>query len=259
MPMREVTRRSPVPVWRQVELDLRQRVGAGEFAERFPSELELTDEYGVSRHTVRRALQPLRADRLVTASRGRPSQIAEPEVLEQPLGALYGLLAAAEAAGLRVHSKVRTLAIRSDALVAHLLRVDDATPLVLLDRIRYAGTEPLALDLVWMPASVARPLLDLDFTVARWYVELGQRAGVRLDGGEEQIYAVVPAEPQRRLLRLPAGAAAFAIRQLGRTRGTPVVCRQVLVRADRFGLRAEFDGTHGYSLMAAQQAGWERR
>jgi GntR family transcriptional regulator len=256
---RPVVRSDPLPVWQQVQKDLTRRVRKGEFGDRFPSELALAGEYAVSRHTVRQALRSLRDGGFVTASRGRPSQVAEPGVLEQPLGALYGLLAAAEAAGLRVHSRVRILAIRADAMIAHRLRLDDAAPLVLLDRLRYAGEQPLALDRIWMPAALARPLLDVDFRTARWYVELGRRAGIWLDSGEEQIYAVVPDKTQRRLLHLPDGAAAFAIRQLGHAHGAPLVCRQVLVRADRFGLHAEFDGRHGYRLLAAQRAGWERR
>jgi GntR family transcriptional regulator len=259
MAERSIRRGGATPLWRQVEADLVRRVRSGEFADRVPSEVELAGEYRVSRQTVRQALRTLRADGVVRAERGRVSRVSDRGLLEQPLGALYGVLAAAEAAGLRVHSTVRTLAVRSDATVAHQLRVDDATPLVLLDRIRHAGNEPLALDRIWMPATVARPLLDVDFTTARWYVELRRRVGVQLDGGDEQIYAVLPGVGQRRVLGMPVGAAAFAIRQVGRARGTAVVCRQVLVRGDRFGLHAEFDGLRGYRLLAAQRAGWERR
>lgn len=259
MTARAVARGRADPVWQQIQTDLSRRVRAGEFADRFPSEVALAGEYAVSRHTVRQALRLLREEGLVTAARGRPSQLADPEVLEQPLGALYGLMAAAEAAGLRVRSEVRALVVRADATIAHRLRLDDSAPLVLLDRLRYAGDQPLALDRIWMPAALARPLLEVDFGSARWYVELHRRAGIRLERGDEQIYAVVPDRAQRRLLRLPEGAGAFAIRQLGHARGAPVVCRQVLVRADRFGLRAQFDSRHGYRLLAAQRAGWERR
>lgn len=259
MAARPVVRSGGMPVWQQVRTDLSRRVRSGEFGERFPSELALAGEYRVSRHTVRQALKLLRDDGVVTAARGRPSRVAEPGVLKQPLGALYGLLAAAEAAGLRVHSSVRTLAVRADATIAHRLRLDDATPLVLLDRLRYAGDQPLALDRIWMPSALGAPLLDVDFGVARWYVELGRRAGIRLDGGEEQIYAVLPDQAQRQLLHLPNSTAAFAIRQVGYARSTPVLCRQILVRADRFGLRADFDARHGYRLLAAQRAGWQRR
>lgn len=245
--------------WQQVEADLTERLGRGDFAQRFPSELELAGHYAVSRQTVRRALARLRAEGRVTASRGRVSRVATALPLDQPLGALYGVLAAAEASGLRVTSRVRTLAIRADAVIARRLDLDDAAPLVLLDRVRVAGGVPLALDRIWMPAAVGRPLLDVDFTTAKWYVELARRTGLLLVSGEEQIYAVSPAEPQRRLLHMPAPGAAFAIRQLARAEHEWVCCRQVLVRGDRFGLHAQFDARQGYRLAASQRAGWETR
>ncbi|MST33457.1 GntR family transcriptional regulator, partial [Acidimicrobiaceae bacterium USS-CC1] len=44
-------RASPLPLWAQLLAELRARLGAGEFDERFPAELELAADYGVSRNT----------------------------------------------------------------------------------------------------------------------------------------------------------------------------------------------------------------
>ncbi|MQA17767.1 MAG: GntR family transcriptional regulator, partial [Pseudonocardiaceae bacterium] len=50
-------RSSPLPLWAQLHQDLEQRLAAGSFEVRFPSEHELIEEYQVSRHTVRDALR----------------------------------------------------------------------------------------------------------------------------------------------------------------------------------------------------------
>ena len=53
MPGIALDRHSPLPLWAQLETDLRRRIDAGEFADgRFPTDLELTEGYDVSRHTV---------------------------------------------------------------------------------------------------------------------------------------------------------------------------------------------------------------
>ncbi|MGH3591649.1 MAG: GntR family transcriptional regulator, partial [Pseudonocardiaceae bacterium] len=61
MPLRDrvqaVDRSSPLPLWAQMQEDLRRRLTTGAFAERFPTELELVEQYAVSRHTVREALR----------------------------------------------------------------------------------------------------------------------------------------------------------------------------------------------------------
>ena len=71
MPIKPVDRVSPLPLWAQVEADLRSRVEAGEFSEAFPTDLQLTEAYGVSRHTVREAVRHLNSTGLLKRERGR--------------------------------------------------------------------------------------------------------------------------------------------------------------------------------------------
>jgi GntR family transcriptional regulator len=63
-----IDHRAPKLLWQQVADDLRSELASGELAAdaRLPGELELADQYGVSRDTIRRAIQELVSeDRLV--------------------------------------------------------------------------------------------------------------------------------------------------------------------------------------------------
>ena len=52
MPLVPLDRADPMPLWAQLEAELRRRIDAGEFSDgRFPTDLELTEGYEVSRHT----------------------------------------------------------------------------------------------------------------------------------------------------------------------------------------------------------------
>ncbi|HTZ42290.1 MAG TPA: GntR family transcriptional regulator [Jatrophihabitans sp.] len=241
-------RAGPEPLWAQLLADLRSRVEAGEFTETFPGELELRDQYGVSRHTVREALRELRAAGVVTAARGRPPRLAADTDIEQPLGALYSLFASVEAAGLEQRSVVRALEIRADAHVAVRLGLEESTPLLHLERLRLAGGEPLAHDRVWLPAAVAAPLLQVDFSHTALYHELAGRCGVKLSGGRERLRAVLPSALERRLLDLPFDEAAFSIDRLGHAGGRPLEWRTTFIRGDRFTAVAEFSARGGYRL-----------
>ena len=88
-------------------------------------------------------------------------------------------------------SVVRALDVRADGVVASRLGLEESTPLLRLDRLRLAGDEPLALDTVWLPAEIAEPLLEVDFTRTALYTELAARCGVRVTGGRERVRAVV--------------------------------------------------------------------
>lgn len=244
-------RTSPVPLWSQLQADLRRRLETGEFAETFPVEMELVAQYEVSRNTVREAMRRLRADGVVVAARGRRPRLAAETEIEQPLGALYSLFASVEASGLEQRSVVRALEIRTDPGAAEHLRCPPSASLFYLERLRLAGGEPLALDRVWMPSQVGAPLLDVDFSHTGFYDELLSRAGVALTGGREQIRAVVPSAEDRSLLELGPDMATLAIDRLGCTRSEPMEWRQTLVRGDRFSVLAEFSARDGYQLDAS--------
>lgn len=247
MSAQPVDRGSPLPLWSQVQNDLRRRASGGEFDEVFPGENMLVAQYEVSRNTVREALRALRSEGLVTAERGRAPRLVRGGAIEQPVGTLYSLFASVEAAGLHQSSVVRVLDIRADGVVATRLGLEESTPLVHLERLRLAGEAPLALDRVWLPASLAAALLDADFTHTSLYGELAARTGIRLDGGQEQIKAVMPTAAEQTLLGCPAGIAAFAIERTARAGTRCVEWRQTVVRGDRFVFQADISA-RGYQL-----------
>lgn len=237
-----------VPLWSQLLEDLRRRLSDGEFTEDFPGEHELVEQYTVSRHTVREALRHLRREGVVSAHRGRRPRLGPIEI-EQPLGAMVSLFAAVESRGLEQRSVVRVLDVRADAVVAARLDLEGSTPLVYLERLRLAADEPLALDRVWLPESLARPLLQADFTHTALYTELADHCGVRLTGGREQVRAAVATAAERRLLQLPAAEALLVVERTG-WQQRPLEFRQTLVRGDRFTITASFD-LRGYQVGAS--------
>ncbi|MDN5932737.1 MAG: GntR family transcriptional regulator [Pseudonocardia sp.] len=241
-------RARPDPLWAQLLADLRRRLDDGEFADAFPGELALVAEYAVSRHTVREALRRLRDEGTVVAGRGRSPRLAGPTEIRQPLGALYSLFTSVEAAGLSQRSAVRTLEVRADGVIAARLGLEESTPLVYLERLRMAGTAPLAVDRVWIPERIAAPLLDVDFTHTAFYTELAQACGVTLTGGREDIRAVVPSPAERDLLAVDASVAAFAIERIGLVGADAVEWRHTLVRGDRFTVTADLSSRDGYRL-----------
>ncbi|MFI5712912.1 GntR family transcriptional regulator [Kribbella sp. NPDC051620] len=251
MSERKLDRSGGQPLWKQLQQELVRRLRAGEFDDLFPGELALVEEYQVSRHTVRQALGKLRADGLIVAERGRQPRVATSPEIRQPMGALYSLFSSVEASGLPQHSVVRALDVRADGVIASRLDLEASIPLVYLERVRFAGDEPLALDRVWLPASLAEGLLDADFSHTSLYNELAERTGLRLDHGREDIRAVNPTSAERALLHCPADAAAFSINRLGHAQGRKIEWRHTVVRGDRFALAAEFSAHAGYRLAPA--------
>jgi GntR family transcriptional regulator len=242
-------RTSGTPLWAQVEDDLRRRLAGGAFTDRFPTDRELVDEYGVSRHTAREAVRRLRADGVLKRHRGRGSFVNS-EALEQPLGGLYSLFRTVEAQGLAQRSEVLALDVRRDPGAAAALGEPPRSDLVHLARIRYAGEEPLAVDRAWLPAGLARPLLDADFTRTALYDELGRRCGILLSGGTERIQPTHPDADDAARLGVDIATPVFAIERRGHTTERVVEFRRTIIRGDRYAFVAEWGADAASSLRA---------
>src|SRR6478752_7676672 len=78
----------PLPKYHQIYLVLREQLHEGRFAQGLPGELALMQQFGVARVTVRRALQQLAGEGLISRERGRGTR---------PIAAAPGPQEAAEA------------------------------------------------------------------------------------------------------------------------------------------------------------------
>jgi GntR family transcriptional regulator len=247
--VRPLERSSSVPLWKQLEAELRRRLAAGAFDTGVPVEHELAATYEVSRHTVREALRRMRAAGELASVRGRGTSVSRPAI-EQPLGTLYSLFRSVESSGVEQRSQVRALDVRAAAPVAKRLGCPARTRFIYLERLRLAAGDPLAVDRVWILKSLAAPLLDGEFEHSGLYDELARLTGVRLTGGREVIRAAVPDADVRRALAIRVGVAVLAIERIGCVQGRPVEFRETLIRGDRFAMSAEWPGGVGYQVDA---------
>lgn len=232
-------RTSPVPLWAQVSEDIRRRVADGAFDEGFPGEIALTEQYDVSRHTVREALRVLRSEGLLRSERGRGTTI-EQNSYSQNLGTLYSLFRTIEDQGVAQRSEVRRLNTTTNPSVAANLQRAPEAELVVLERIRFAGHEPLAVDTAWLPKDVAAPLLEADFTRGGLYDALATLCDIRPDAGNERVTAQTTPSHIAEILQLPPGVATLYIERTAMADNVPVEWRETYIRGDRFSFEAQW-------------------
>jgi len=237
--VKPLDRASPLPLWAQLLVQLRSRLAEGDFEEGFPTDAALMEEYGVSRQTVREAIRHLVSEGLVERQRGRGSRVRKPE-FEQPMGSLYSLFRLIEGQGVRQTSVLRALEERVDPVIALQLGLDRRAKLVYVERQRLAGGAPLALDRAWLPADMARALLEADFEHTAFYDELVRRCGFAPEGGRERVQPTVPLSEEAALLGLGEGEPAFWIERITWAKGRRVEVRHTIVRGDRYGLVSEW-------------------
>jgi DNA-binding GntR family transcriptional regulator len=147
-----VDRGSPVLLYYQVARELERAIESGDLepGTRLDNEIALADQLGLSRPTIRRAIEYLVQRGLLVRRRGVGTQVVHPKVRRPlELSSLHDDLAGA---GKRPTTKVLSLQVlpAPDA-VAHELGLTEGATVVALERIRFARDEPLALlrNFIW--------------------------------------------------------------------------------------------------------------
>lgn len=232
----------PTPLWHQVSDDLRRRINRGEFPEAFPGEFALTEQYEVSRHTIREALRVLRSEGLVRSERGRVSTV-ESAGYTQNMGSLYSLFRSLEDQGVVQRSEVLRQSRTVNSTVSTALGLPKDSELVVIERVRIADDSPLAVDTAWLPLTYARALLDADLRATAIYDVLATSSGVVVDSGHECVTAMIPPAYVAKHLGMGSIGAVHYIERIAYADDIPIEWRETYIRGDRFSLEVEWSRT----------------
>jgi DNA-binding GntR family transcriptional regulator len=222
---------------------LRARILARDLGPRgaLPGELDLAREYGTSRVTVRRALDLLRQEGLVTSRRGA-GWFAGLDPLRQPLGRVTTVEAALEAAGARPGRRIVGFGFVAPPVpVAEALRLPKAGSDVLrVERVNLADDEPFALVTVWVRADIGADVSRADVERATFYDLLPVR-GVELESVHQTITAEVAGTEDARLLSCAPGEPLLLLRRVtSDANGDPALYSEHRYPADRTTFEIEF-------------------
>jgi GntR family transcriptional regulator len=176
-----------------------------------PSERDLMARFGVSRATVREAINQLCNEGRLYRVRGKGTFVAPPR-LESQLH-LTSFTEDMRSRGYVPNTVVLSATEQSPPpqVAANLrLRTDDKV--FRLERLRIADTLPMALEVGWYPSATFPELLSHDLA-GSLYSLFETTYGVIVDSAEQTLWAE-PAGPQRgRLLRMDAGAPLLVFRK----------------------------------------------
>ncbi|MGV9778363.1 GntR family transcriptional regulator [Streptosporangium sp. NPDC003464] len=196
----DLDRSSPVPLYFQVAERIAEAIQAGELlpGARLDNEIQLADHLGLSRPTVRQAIQYLVDKGLVVRKRGVGTQVVHGQVKRAvELTSLYDDLRRAGQEPVTRVLSIGTVAAEED--VAGALGLPPGTTVLRLERLRYALGEPLALLHNWLPVGPAP--LSAEALEGRGLYELLRATGVRMRVANQRIGARAATPVEARLLQ----------------------------------------------------------
>src|SRR3954469_2661320 len=151
-----------------------------------PSERQLSADLGVSRLTVRAAIDELVREGYLVRRRGAGTFVAEPKVAKGI--DITSFSDDMRARGLTPASRTLDLRIElAGARLGRILHVSPSEKIVAVKRLRLADGEPMAIELLHTRASLVPGLDASDLEANSFYDLLGDRYGITIVGGSQTV------------------------------------------------------------------------
>jgi len=217
-------------------LDLVESVPVGQA---IPAERQLATELGVSRLTLRAALDELVRDGYLERRHGSGTYVTEPKIT-QPL-TLTSFSDDMRRRGMTPGSRTLELTTTpAGARLAHRLDVSPEARLVRVKRLRLADSKPMAMEVLHVPEMLVPGLTRSDFEDHSFYELLRERYGITIVAGTQSIEPTVTNEEESEVLGVPLHTPAFlfertTVSESGRT----VEFVRSIYRGDRYRLVAD--------------------
>ena len=216
---------------------LRERILAGIYGQdmRLPSENALQSEFGVSRVTIRLALDVLRGSGLVESRQGKGYFVRPVRALHD-LGRLQGFGEMMASVGVEAHSVVLDVAEGpASAEVQKALDLDRRAAIVAIRRVRVGGGAALSYDISYFPLDIGRRLIEQDLAHADIFVLIERALGIDLGYADLTLDVALADSEAARHLGVAEGNPLMRIKRLTYdTKKRPIDFEYLLGRPDAF-------------------------
>lgn len=246
-----------VPLYYQLGSVLREKILSGQSTagERLPTEAELSEEYGVSRITVRQALAALDEEGLIRREAGRGTFVRELAKFSGDLkaeGSLDDLISMGQATSIQL-LELRT--VEATPQQAERLQLPPTSTLTRCARLRFYHEEPLSYVVILLPHEIGRQVRKPEWKRGSVLKAL-ERLGYVLRDADQTVTASLADATLARLLRTRIGSPLLSVDRLVRTQeGRPLQLVHTFYRSDIYSVKVHLVR----HTDAGQEAVWSLR
>lgn len=225
------------PLYAQLKQQLLEEIQGGRFlpGEPIPAETQLTDEYAVSRATVRQAISELVNEGVLVRKQGKGTFVHKPKI-ETNLQHLYSFSQSIREKGLQPVSRIIEFeAVLPKPDVAAALNMEEGKLVYKIVLLRYADDEVIMVETTYLPFDLYEGLSQVAIEERQsLYAVLESEYKLKLNHAIESFEPVVTDDFVSRLLGVPKASPALFLERVGYTGdGRQAEYTQSVVRGDR--------------------------
>lgn len=235
--MRMLQNDTGIPLYIQLKDILKEKILCKKYRanDKIPPENELCDQYGVSRITVRKAIEKLVQEKLLYRLQGKGTFVMSGK-LRRTLPKLYSFSEDMRELGFVPASRtLEQQIIEADDTIQTLLRLpEDSTQVNKFVRLRMANNEPILIETVYIPIYLCPDLIQKDLEKDSLYRILKDDYQYVLEYAEEHYDVTILGIGDAALLQIREGAPAFSIERITYLANeVPIELTRAIGRGDR--------------------------
>lgn len=226
----QLNRKNGIPLYVQIRESLRERIKESEYGvgTLLPSEESLAEEYGVSRMTLRHALDDLVKQGLILRKHGVGTIVSSSKVMRD-YSRLTSFFGDARKRGLKPNSKVDLLeTIPAADQVASDLMIEPGEEIYHILRRRLLEDEVIALHELFIPADLCPWISEVDLETGSLY-DLYDQHDLSIEWGKQIVEARCAEETAAEELQIAVGSPVLYSKRISFTKNNLPVERVIAV------------------------------
>jgi GntR family transcriptional regulator len=198
----------PIPLYYQLKGILLEYINTNNSPEEaIPTEVNISEHFGISRPTVRQAINELVVEGYLYRIKGKGTFISKPKINQDFLLVLDNFNNEMQKKGLVPSTIVLELkVIKSDEKISKALNISIGNDVIHLSRVRYANDEPNVFVNTYLPYDKCAGILDEDLENQSLYQILEEKYNLVISRASRTLEAIIASEYEASLLQISEGA-----------------------------------------------------
>ncbi|MHB0871250.1 MAG: GntR family transcriptional regulator [Chloroflexota bacterium] len=250
-----IDERSPIPLYYQLREVVRARIEGGLWqpGEQLPPEVELCQEFNLSRGTVRQALADLVREGLLQRRRGKGSFVASPKIPQNISSGIMGIAGslacyARQVTGYPLGTRVISVGIvPAGRSLAEKLAIPEGSEVIEIRKVKLAQAHPYFLANNYLPRVEYPGLEQEDHSAGSIFELLQQKYRIRVTRVEGWFEPVLISEYEASELGVEKGSPAMLYERIRYTTGDrPFVLSRHVIRGDMCRITFQLGDSSGF-------------
>lgn len=227
----------PIPLYYQLKTILLEYIKEHhtDLESPIPTEVDISEHFGISRPTVRQAINELVVEGYLYRIKAKGTFISKPKIKQDFLLVLDSFNKEMRKKGLNPSTKILNKeVINSDEKVSAALNIPVGSKVIQVSRLRFANDEPIVFVMTYLPYDKCPSIMAKNLESESMYEVLESDCGLLISGATRSLESILAGEFEGRLLGIEKGAPIQYFESIAYlSDGTPIEFSLAKYRGDR--------------------------